>query len=263
MDVRLDGRTALVTGGSSGLGRAMALEFARSGASVAIVARNAETIDEAVRLIEAEAAPGSKVAGVSCDVSDGAALPAAHSAAVAAVGAPIDILVNNAGTSAGRPFEASSDDDWQHDLDLKFLAAVRLIRLCLPHMKEQRWGRIINVLNIGAKAPGARSTPTSVSRAAGMALTKSLASELAPHNILVNGINTGVLVTSQWHRLHQERAPELTFEAFLERQGKAVPLGRMGDPAEFANLACFLASDKASYITGTSTNVDGGLSPVI
>ncbi|MDH4074680.1 MAG: SDR family oxidoreductase [Acidimicrobiia bacterium] len=262
MDVRLDGRTALVTGGSSGLGRAMALEFARSGASVAILARNQVTIDEAVRLIQAEAAPGSEVAGLSCDVGDGAALSVAHAAAVAAVG-PIDIVVNNAGTSAGRPFEASDDDDWQHDLDLKVLAAIRLIRLCLPHMKEQRWGRIINVLNIGAKAPGARSTPTSVSRAAGMALTKSLAAEYAPHNILVNGINTGVLVTSQWHRLHQERAPELTFEAFLERQGKAVPLGRMGDPAEFANLACFLASDKASYITGTSINVDGGLSPVI
>ena len=173
------------------------------------------------------------------------------------------MLVNNAGTSAAGPFESITDEQWHDDLELKLLAAVRLIRLCLPAMKAQRWGRIINVLNVSAKAPGPRSCPTAVSRAAGMALTKSLATEMAPHGVLVNALNTGVLVTDQWHRLHQERAPELTFDAFVERTGQAVPLGRMGDASEFANLACFLASDAASYITGTSINVDGGMSPVV
>lgn len=261
MDVRLDGRTALITGGSLGLGRAMATEFARSGASVAIVSRTAATLEEAKAEIEA-AAPGASVAALPCDVRDADALAATHAAAVAALG-PIDILVNNAGTSAAKPFQQVTDEDWQNDLDLKFFAAVRLTRLCIPSMKEQRWGRIINVLNTAAKAPPANSTPTSVSRAAGMALTKALASELAPDGILVNALNTGVLLTSQWHRMHSEQAPELSFEEYVATRAKRVPLGRLGDAAEFANLACFLASDQGSYITGTAINVDGGLSPVV
>lgn len=261
MDVRLDGRNALITGGSLGLGRAMALEFARSGAAVAIVGRTQSTLDEAVTAITAEA-DGATIAGFSCDVRDADALAATHQQIVDQVGA-VDILVNNAGTSAGRPFLSSTDEDWQNDLDLKLMAAVRLCRLCIPAMQDKRWGRIINVLNTAAKAPPAKSAPTSVSRAAGMALTKALAGEMAPHGILVNAMNTGVLVTNQWHRMHEERAPEKTFEEFLEATGRQVPIGRMGDAAEFANLACFLASDQASYVTGTSINIDGGMSPVV
>ncbi len=261
MDVRLDGRTALITGGSLGLGRAMALEFARSGAAVAIIGRTKSTLDEAVQAITAEA-PDATVVGYSCDVRDPAELIATHEAAAAEIG-QIDILVNNAGTSAGRPFMASSDEDWQNDLDLKLMAAVRLCRLCIPAMQERGWGRIINVLNTAAKAPTAKSAPTSVSRAAGMALTKALASEMAPHGILVNALNTGVLVTNQWHRMHQEQAPDKTFDEFVEAMGSRVPVGRMGDASEFANLACFLASDQASYVTGTAINIDGGMSPVV
>ena len=261
MDVRLDNRTALITGGSLGLGRAMATEFARSGASVALVSRTQATLEEAVAAI-AEAAPAANIKGYSCDVRDAAEIAATHAAIEADLGS-VDILVNNAGTSSAKPFLEISDEEWQNDLDLKLMAAVRLARLCVPAMKEQRWGRIINVLNTAAKAPPARSTPTSVSRAAGMALTKALAGELGPHGILVNGLNTGVLVTNQWHRLHQEQAPDSTFEDYLAVRAKPVPVGRLGDASEFANLACFLASDQASYITGTSINVDGGLSPVV
>ena len=96
-----------------------------------------------------------------------------------------------------------------------------------------------------------------------MAMTKSVAQEYARDNVLVNALNTGVLVTDQWHRLHGERAPDVTFDEFVESTGRSVPIGRMGDPSEFANLACFLASDAASYITGCAINVDGGLSPVV
>lgn len=261
MDVRLDNRIALITGGSLGLGRAMGTEFARSGATVALVSRTAATLDEAVAAI-AEAAPTATVKGYPCDVRDAAAIASTHAAIEADLGS-VDILVNNAGTSSARPFLEVTDEEWQNDLDLKLLAAVRLARLCLPAMKEQGWGRIINVLNTAAKAPPARSTPTSVSRAAGMALTKALASEFAPHGILVNGLNTGVLVTNQWHRMHQEQAPDKTFEEYLAMRAKPVPVGRLGDASEFANLACFLASDLASYVTGTSINVDGGMSPVV
>jgi NAD(P)-dependent dehydrogenase (short-subunit alcohol dehydrogenase family) len=244
-----------------GLGRAMAQEFAVSGASVALVARTQSTLDEAVAGI-ADVAPDVTVRGYSCDVRNAEQLAATHAAAVADLG-PIDILVNNAGTSAAKPFEEVTDDDWQNDLDLKFMAAVRLSRLCIPAMKEQSWGRIINVLNTAAKAPPPRSTPTSVSRAAGMALTKAMAGELAPHGILVNALNTGVLLTNQWQRMHAEQAPDKTFEDFVAMRASRVPLGRLGDAAEFANLACFLASDQGGYITGTAINVDGGLSPVV
>jgi NAD(P)-dependent dehydrogenase (short-subunit alcohol dehydrogenase family) len=261
MDVRLDGHKALVTGGSLGLGRAMAQEFAASGASVALVARTQTTLDEAVAAI-AKAAPGATVQGYACDVRDADQLVATHAAATADLG-PIDILVNNAGTSAAKPFEEVTDDDWQNDLDLKLMAAIRLSRLCIPAMKEQSWGRIINVLNTAAKAPPARSTPTSVSRAAGMALTKAMASELAPDGILVNALNTGVLLTNQWHRMHAEQAPDKSFEDYVAMRASRVPLGRLGDAAEFANLACFLASEHGSYITGTAINVDGGMSPVV
>ncbi|MCP5025376.1 MAG: SDR family oxidoreductase [Actinomycetia bacterium] len=255
MDVRLDGRVALITGGSRGLGLAMAREFAASGARVATVARDQKVLDMAVADLDG-------VTGFACDVRDADALADLHQAVVANVG-PVDILVNNAGTSAAGSFDAVTDADWQNDLDLKLFAAIRLIRACLPAMKEQSWGRVINVLNIGAKAPGARSTPTTVSRAAGMALTKALASEYGSHGILFNALNTGVLVTDQWQRLHQERAPNTSFDDFIAQTGSRVPVGRMGAASEFANLACFLASDAASYITGTAINVDGGLSPVV
>lgn len=261
MDVRLDERTALITGGSLGLGRAMATEFARSGAAVAIIGRTQSTLDEAVASI-AEAAPDATVQGYSCDVRDAEAIAATHAAVIADLG-PVDILVNNAGTSSAMPFEEITDDEWYNDFDLKVMAAVRLNRLCIPAMKDQGWGRIINVLNTAAKAPPARSAPTSASRAAGMALSKALATELAPHGILVNSLNTGILVTDQWHKMHERRAPDKTYEEFLESNGRHVPVGRMGDAAEFANLACFLASDMASFITGTAINVDGGMSPVV
>jgi NAD(P)-dependent dehydrogenase (short-subunit alcohol dehydrogenase family) len=175
----------------------------------------------------------------------------------------VDILVNNAGTSATGAFESITDETWQADFELKLFAAVRLARLALPGMKERRWGRILNVLNTGAKAPPAGGAPTAVTRAAGMALTKVLAGECAPHNVLVNALCTGILVSEQWERRHQRTGGDQPFEQFVAEMGRQVPLGRMGDPQEFANLACFLASDAASYITGCAINVDGGRSPVV
>jgi NAD(P)-dependent dehydrogenase (short-subunit alcohol dehydrogenase family) len=129
-------------------------------------------------------------------------------------------------------------------------------------MKERRFGRIINILSINAKAPRGGSAPTTVSRAAGLALTKVLAHELAPYNILVNALCVGAIKSTQWERRHQREAPELSYDAFLADAAKAIPLGRVGEAEEFANVACFLASDAASYVTGTAINVDGGLSPV-
>lgn len=260
MEIRLDGRTALVTGGSAGLGLAMARRFAASGARVAILARRPDVLEAAAAQVRA--AGGTEVLGVPADVRDPAQLEAAHRTVVEQLGR-VDVLVNNAGTSSAHPFLSIDDRDWQADLDLKLFAAIRLCRLVLPGMRAQRWGRIINVLNIGAKAPAAGGAPTAVSRAAGMALTKALAGEMAPDNVLVNALCTGLLVSEQWERRHAGGDDGTTFDQFVERIGRRVPLGRMGDPEEFANLACFLASDAASYLTGTAINVDGGLCPVV
>ena len=168
MDIRLDGKSADITGGSKGLGLAMAQRFAASGADVAIIARTPETLAEAKRQIQ----PGAKgkVAAVSADVSKAADIRRAYDTVMSEHG-KIDILVNNAGQATSGPSEELTDEMWQADLDLKLFAQIRLARLVFPQMKQRRWGRIINVLNIGAKAPGANSAPTSVSRAAQMAFS--------------------------------------------------------------------------------------------
>jgi NAD(P)-dependent dehydrogenase (short-subunit alcohol dehydrogenase family) len=173
----------------------------------------------------------------------------------------IDIVVNNAGTSRTAAFEEVTDEIWHQDFDEKLFAAIRLTRLAWPQMKERRWGRIINVLNIGAKAPRPKSAPTSVTRAAGMALTKVLAAEGAPHNVLVNALLVGLIEADQHVRRAQRTG--IALEDYYKASSKEVPLGRMGRAEEFANIACFLASDAASYITGTAINVDGGRSPVV
>lgn len=261
MESRMDGKKALITGGSLGLGRAMAAKFAAAGADVAIVSRRAEVLDEAREEILRQA-NGSTVNCYPCDVSNPEAITEMFAKVTGDLG-QVDILVNNAGTSKTGKFEEITDEVWQQDLDLKLFAAIRLSRWALPGMKERRWGRIINVLNIGAKAPPAGGAPTSVTRAAGMALTKVLAGEGAPFNVLVNALCTGWIESDQWVQRNKREAPDQEFGDFLAERGTAVPLGRFGKAEEFANLACFLASDSGSYITGTAINVDGGRSPVV
>jgi 3-oxoacyl-[acyl-carrier protein] reductase len=260
MDIRLNGKSALVTGGSKGLGLAIAAEYSASGADVAILARTPETLAEAKAKIQARGGKG-KVAAISCDVSKAADIGRAYDQVMSEFG-KIDIFVNNAGQSIRGPSEELTDEQWQGDLDLKLFAQIRFARLVFPQMKERRWGRIISVLNIGAKAPGANSAPTSVSRAAQMAFTKVLSQEGAPYNVLANSLHVGVIVSDQIVRRHRREGTNVSLEDFIKKAGEAVPLGRMGRAEEFANVACFLASDAASYVTGTSINVDGGRSPV-
>jgi 3-oxoacyl-[acyl-carrier protein] reductase len=260
MEIRLDGRSAIVTGGSKGLGLAIAQEYAASGADVAILARDPGALAEAKSQIES-GAPGRKIAAISCDVSKADAIRRAYDEVMSAFG-KIDIFVNNAGQSTRGPSETITDEMWQADFDLKLFAQVRFCRLIFPQMKERRWGRIISVLNIGAKAPGADSAPTSISRAAQLAFTKVLSQEGAPHNVLANSLHVGVIVSDQIVRRHRREGTNVSLEDYIAQAGRAVPLGRMGRAEEFASIATFLASDAASYITGTSINVDGGRSPV-
>jgi NAD(P)-dependent dehydrogenase (short-subunit alcohol dehydrogenase family) len=257
MEISLSGRSAIITGASKGIGLAMATQFATSGADVALVARGREALDAAVAGIRAKAQ--QKVVGISADVSNAAEVKRAYDEAMGALG-KLDIVVNNAGTSNTTPFEQLTDEVMQHDLDLKLFGAIRLTRLAWPQMRERRWGRVINVLNIGAKAPRAASAPTSVSRAAGLALTKVLAGEGAPHNILVNAMLVGLIESDQ----HVQRAKRtgVALDDYIKNASKNVPLGRMGQPEEFAALACLLVSDNCGFVSGTAINVDGAASPV-
>ena len=261
MEINLKNRRALITGGSRGLGRAMAESFALAGADVVIVAREADVLDETCSSLAA-IRPSGKFLGVSADMSDTREVERAHTEAVSFFG-PVDILVNNAGTSNAKPFLEVGAQDWLDDFNLKFFSAAQLCRLCIPNMRSQNWGRIINTLNSAAKAPSAASCPTSVARAAGMAMTKALASEFASDGVLVNALNTGFLVSHQWVTRWQSEHSDKTFEEFTETIGTRIPIGRMGEAQEFANLALFLASDAASYLTGASINIDGGLTPVV
>ena len=174
MEISLSGRAAIVTGGSKGIGFAVATRFAASGADVAIVARDGESIKEAVAAIRQSSQ--CRVIGVQADVSKAADIQRAYDEVMRTFD-KVDIIVNNAGTSQAMPFDKLTDEILYDDLELKLFAAVRLIRLVAPQMKQRRWGRIINVLNIGAKSPRPNSMPTSLSRAAGMAMTKALSHE--------------------------------------------------------------------------------------
>ncbi len=258
MEISLDGRAAIVTGGSKGIGFAVATRFATSGADVAIIARGREALDQAVKTIGAAAK--TRVLGVVGDVAIPADLERAYDGAMRSFG-KVDIVVNNAGTSRTGAFEEITDAVWREDFDQKLFAAIRLTRLVWPQMKERRWGRVINVLNVGAKAARPKSAPTSITRAAGMALTKVLAGEGAPYNVLVNALLVGFIEADQHVRAAEKAG--IPLQEYIEARIKDVPLGRIGRAEEFANLACFLASDDASYITGTAINVDGGRSPVV
>lgn len=258
MEISLDGRTALITGGSQGIGRAIGKRFAAAGGKVALVARGRDALEDAAQEI------GANAAAFPCDITDTDQLAKLVPAITAKLG-PVDILINNAGSSKRGDFLEMTDEDWQSDLDLKLFGAIRLARLVMPGMIERKWGRIINVLNTAAKAPPASSAPTSVSRAAGMALMKVLAGEGAPNNILVNALLVGRIDSEQWAKRHRALDDGTSYQDFLDGMAKQakIPLGRIGEADEFARMALFLSSDAGSYITGTAINVDGGMSPVV
>lgn len=257
MDLQLKDRVALVTGGSQGIGRAVALRLAQEGARVVVAARGRELLDKVVGEIRAA---GGQAAAVQADVSRAEDCARLVDETIAAYGR-LDILVNNAGTSATGEFESVTDEEWQADFELKLFAAIRLSRLAVPHMKQQRWGRVVNVTNIGAKQPRARSMPTTVTRAAGLAFTKALSKEYAPHNILVNTVCIGLIQAAQHERKAARAA--IPVEQLYAQAAKDIPLGRVGRAEEAANVIAFLASEAASYVTGTSINLDGGSSAVL
>ena len=259
LDNDFSGKVALVTGGSRGLGRAMALALAQRGADLVITSRKIDSCESVASEIEAI---GRRALAYGCHVGKWAEIEGLVDAAYDRYG-KIDILINNAGQSAAKPFLKITDEEWHADLDLKLMAAVRLTRLVWPAMAKQRWGRVINLLNVYAKLPGAGTAPTSISRAAGMALTKVLSAEGAAENILVNAMLIGFIESDQIKRQHEASGSDLSLEEFIVKAGARLPMQRMGRAEEAADLALFLASDRASYLTGCAINMDGGLSKAV
>ncbi len=264
MDLGLTNKVAVVTGGSEGIGKAAATSLAREGARVAIAARRPDVLERAADEIRAAAGAG-EVMAVPCDVTDESQVRALVAAVVASWGG-VDILVNNAGKSAAQRFEDVTDETWETDLGIKVYGAIYCTRAVLPHMKAAGGGRVINITTPGGKAAGGNSLPTSMARAAGIALTKAMSRDFAADGILVNTVCIGLIKSGQHERRYermQESNPSMTLEQMYERMGERVPLGRVGEAAEAGDVICFLASERASYVTGASVNIDGGSSPVV
>jgi NAD(P)-dependent dehydrogenase (short-subunit alcohol dehydrogenase family) len=256
MDLELVGKVVLITGGTDGLGLALAQRLVAEGAAVAVCGRDEERLAEAEAVLSTA---GGEVLAIRADVEHAADITRLVDGAADRWGR-IDGIVHNAGRSAGGNVDANDDAVWESDLRLKVMGAVRLTRTALPYLRQSR-GAALFTLAVSAKAPGAGSEPSSVSRAAGMALMKALSKELGPDGIRVNAILIGLIESGQWVRMAERAGTELP--ALYERMAAdaGIPLGRVGRAEEFADLASFLLSARASYLTGTAINLDGGLSP--
>ncbi len=256
MDLGLKGRVAFVAAASQGLGRAIAEELAREGARVAICART-----ERIREVASEigAAHGGETLGIVADVAVPADVERAVREAIARFG-QVDILVTNAGGPPPGPFESHTPEAWSNAVALNLDSVVNLTRAVLPGMKARKWGRILNVTSIAVKQPVDGLILSNSVRAAVTGFARSLANEVAPFNVTVNNLMPGYTRTERLDGLaaHNAKSKGITQSQAFDLWEQQIPMGRVGEPAEFAALAAFLASERASYITAQSIAVDGG-----
>jgi 3-oxoacyl-[acyl-carrier protein] reductase len=257
MDLGLRGKVALVAASSTGLGRAVAEELAREGANLVLCARGEERLVVTAQAIRSET--GVRVETVAADLSDMRAVQNVSDAALRLFGR-VDVLVTNAGGPPAGPFESHSHETWQAAVRQNLDSVVELVRAVLPGMKERRWGRIINVTSIAVKQPVDGLILSNSVRAAVTGFARTLANEVASFGVTVNNVMPGYTRTQRVEDLAARNAAMRDSSpaaelALFERQ---IPMARLGEPAEFAAMVAFLASERASYTTGASIPVDGG-----
>jgi 3-oxoacyl-[acyl-carrier protein] reductase len=257
MDLGIKGKVALVAAASRGLGRAVAEELAAEGATLVICSRKAETINQAGS--EIAAATGAEILALECDVSDASEVVRLVQSGIERFGR-IDILVTNTGGPPAGHFDTFTIEKWEAATRLLLHSAVELTRQVLPGMKERRWGRILNVTSIAVKQPIENLILSNSLRAAVTGMARTLANEVAAFGVTVNNIMPGYTRTERVEELAGMMAEKegITPAEFVARWEREIPLRRLGEPREFAALAAFLVSERASYITGTSIPVDGG-----
>jgi 3-oxoacyl-[acyl-carrier protein] reductase len=259
MDLGLGGRRAVVTGGSKGLGRAIAAEMLAEGAQIVICSRHEAELEATAAELRKD---GGTVIALRCDVTDADQVTEFMATAASALGGGggIDVLVNNAGGARPGRFESLTDTDWQEDFEVKALSQIRCTRAALPWLRQSPAPRVININAVYARYPDPAFLASSVNRASCLSLAKALSIELGPEGILVNSVNIGFVTTPQWENIHRRRAPDTPPEEFFGGlAAQEVPLGRFGRPDEVAGIVAFLAGDRASYITGASIDVAGGM----
>jgi NAD(P)-dependent dehydrogenase (short-subunit alcohol dehydrogenase family) len=261
MDLGLNKRKFLITGGSSGLGLAAARSLVAEGADVAICGRSQERLDQAVSSLET---PGQDVVGFQADVTEPEAFGKLREEISERWDGVLDGLVNNAGEHTSGKFEDTTDAEWYDDFDLKVMAILRGVREMLPLLRASSAPAVFNVLSVFAKYQYKNSMPSSMFRSAGLSATNALARDLAEDGIRVNAALIGFIHSDQWVRAAGTDDAQAVQEFEDKRaQRLGIPLGRAGRSEEFGDVAAFLLSPRASYLTGTALNVDGGLSPVI